>query len=114
MLICADREVRSGFTSVIPASGPVHCAREVATTPQAPSSTYRCLLSGTEYAVSSIVSGDRGRDFQTDSTIVRTDGAPVYARTLRFRRLGDCPAGWNVGDTTNQAGEHLSGAVERP
>lgn len=115
VLICADSELRSGFTSVIPAHGALHCAREVATTPTRPTASYRCTLNGAEYAVSSRMSGDRARDFETDSTILRIeDGASVYARTLRFRQLGACPAGWNVGDTTNQKGQHLSGAVERP
>jgi hypothetical protein len=94
--------------------GKVHCARETDTKVEAaPSPNYRCMLGGAEYAVATSVKGDRGRDFEADSTILR-DGQTVYARILRFRRVGACPAGWNVGDTTNQKGQHLSSAVEQP
>jgi hypothetical protein len=94
VLICADSELRSGFTSVIPAFGKVHCARETDTKVEAaPSPNYRCMLGGAEYAVATSVKGDRGRDFEADSTILR-DGQTVYARILRFRRVGACPAGW--------------------
>ena len=112
VLICADSVLRAGFGSVIPSSGEVLCARDTAgAAASAPPAVYRCSLGGVKYAVATATTGDLARDFEARSSITRRDGVTVYARTLRFRRVGACPAGWNVGDTTNQKGEHVSGAV---
>lgn len=112
VLICADKRLRSGFTSVNPAHGARNCARlGEPTTLGAP---YRCVLDGTIYGVASTVVGDRSRDFQVGSTIRPLVGQGAdYARTLRFRFVAErCPTGWNVGDTTDQQGRHVRDAVE--
>lgn len=109
VLICADRQVASGFFSIVPAAGGQECRRD----PGQMKSTgvgmrYRCRLNKVDYAVSSVTSGDPVRDFVVSSSAYPIlDPGPAYVRSLRFRRMGACPAGWKVGDATNQRGERV-------
>ncbi|CAN5159990.1 hypothetical protein BH09PSE2_BH09PSE2_06670 [soil metagenome] len=112
VLICADAAVRGGFGSVIPAVGDRHCARMGDIVSQGGVAHYQCQLDGAVYAVTSQTTGDAARDFTTGSVIHPVSGAgATYARTLPFKHEGPCPAGWNVGDTTDQQGRRVAGAV---
>jgi hypothetical protein len=107
VLICANRQIVSGFFSIVPAVGGEDCrrlAREL--TPTGNGFRYRCRLKGVDYAVSSVIAGDAHRDFTVASSAypILEDG-PEYSRSLRFRRQGGCPPGWRVGEATNQKGE---------
>jgi hypothetical protein len=105
VFICANRRIVSGFSSIVPGDGIVNCARDVDITENRKRSQFRCELKGVTYAVSSAVVGDMTKDFSVSSSAhPLMDGGTDYARTLRFRRRGACPAGWKLGEATNQRG----------
>jgi len=107
--ICANRRVVSGFTSIQPAGGGKDCKPIEAMIPTAHGVRFRCKLGAVVYAVSSATTGDPVRDFQVSSSAypILEDG-PQYARTLRFRRLAPaCPAGWALGEATDQEGHRM-------
>jgi len=113
VLICANRQIVSGFSSIVPAAGGDECrrlGREL--TPTESGVHYRCKLNGVEFAVSSAITGDPSQDFTVASSAYPIlDDGPQYARSLRFRRQGECPTGWRVGQATNQKGE-LTQAID--
>jgi hypothetical protein len=106
VLICANRRMVSGFTSIQPAGGGQDCTPLDAMVPTENGAHYRCKLGAVVYAVSSASTGDLTRDFQVSSSAYTIlDAGPQYARTLRFKRLASaCPAGWGLGQATDQAG----------
>lgn len=107
--VCTDGPLRDGFRTIVPAIGGRECLRPG----DAPSTTganshYKCQLDGVDYGVSTSLLGDPKRDFTTVSSITPLNGGAPSVRRLHYRAAGACPAGWKVGDATNQRGEKVS------
>jgi hypothetical protein len=109
LLICANSRIVSGFAQVTPASGGRPCEREPADgeiLPTEHGSRYRCHLNGTVFAVSAGLVGDRTKDFVVSASVHPLTGEGAdYARDMRFRRIGPCPAGWTLGEATDRNGK---------
>jgi hypothetical protein len=103
--ICVDDHLRSGFSSIGVSFGHNPCAHD---TPQSSAwgVTYKCTVANQQFGVTTTIKGDKWRDFIAASTVTNLDASrTLYARALRFRYLGICPAGWPVGDATDQSGK---------
>ncbi|HEY9218722.1 MAG TPA: hypothetical protein VIO94_11775 [Phenylobacterium sp.] len=98
--LCADTPLMQGFAHPTPAIDGARCVfeRQVVRTSQG--YVQRCELFGRRYSVHVGVAGDRRSDFTVRMAMLplQADHAGV-AQTLRYRRLGPCPAGWKIGDT---------------
>ncbi|MGC1305251.1 MAG: hypothetical protein WA840_23015 [Caulobacteraceae bacterium] len=114
VLLCADTRLRSGFVRGDPAIGERSCARIGEEKRTALGLGFDCQLDGTTYRVWSAAAGDLKRDFTTHVSIQPAEGGTGYVHSLRFRHLGACPPGWNVGDSTNQHGEHVRDPILAP
>jgi hypothetical protein len=97
--ICADDLIRSGF---------VIRALRLNGQPCVTASlklNYLCTLAGRAFGVSTLISGDPAQRFIVRASVTDIDRqTTVYRRVLSFRRLGACPAGWTIGDATDQRG----------
>jgi hypothetical protein len=111
VLLCADARMRSGFVRGDPALGERSCARmgDERRTPLGLG--FDCQLDGAAYHVWSAAAGDPLRDFITHVSVQPAEGGTSYVQAFHFHRVGTCPAGWNVGDSTNQRGEHVRDAA---
>ncbi len=106
VLICASERMILGFTTIEPFAGGRECQHTTDTLKTETGSRFKCRINAVEYAVSSAVSGDLNREFQVASSAYPVlDPGPQYARTLRFRHIGACPAGWGEGQATDQRGQ---------
>jgi len=108
--ICVDDKLRSGFTSLAADFGGTPCL--IASLQRHDwGQNYKCNVGYREFGVSTTVSGARDHDFIARSSVTDLDTAKtLYARALRFQRLGRCPKGWPVGDATNQQGRRVVAA----
>lgn len=107
--VCTDSQLRDGFRTVTPSIAGRDCLRP-GDTPAATGANahYKCQLDGVDYGVSTALIGDRKSDFTTVSSIQPLNGGTASMRRLHYRALGACPAGWKVGDATNQKGAKVS------
>jgi hypothetical protein len=112
VLICADREIRDGFAQATPVVGDRGCLRLGAAVSTAHGTSYRCVLNDRQFAVWSEQEGDLRRDFVAKARVESLEDHSAYAQALHFHRIGPCPAGWNVGDGTNQRGQKVSGMLQ--
>jgi hypothetical protein len=108
--ICTDSRLRSGFVSPAAAVGDRPCVpvEDAATT--GARTAYRCVVNGQLLGASAVHQGDLARAFTTTVTFVHLGrqisggGEAVLQQTLRYSRLGDCPAAWPVGAHTDRRG----------
>lgn len=107
--VCVDAALRDGFKSLEPQVGGQSCVRSDSGTKTANGAYYRCVAAGTEYAVSVAVTGDAAADFTTATAIHPVRGGNDFSQTVRYRKLGLCPAGWAIGDATDREGRRVSG-----
>ena len=108
--ICTDGKLRTGFTSLAADVGGAPCVI-ASLHKHSWGQTYKCTVGDREFGVSTTVDGARDRDFVARSSVTDLDTArTVYARALRFERLGLCPQGWPVGDATDQQGRRVTAA----
>ncbi len=76
-----------------------------------PNQNYKCQISGQEFGVVTNVIGHYPEEFTASSTVVDIDAQrTVYSRSLHFDHVGRCPAGWRVGQATDQSGKRVSAA----
>lgn len=108
--VCADSRIHAGLAT------PAVTAGESACTPIGRAVTangvtvQRCEMNGETWVTTAAVKGDLARDFvsvQSAEPVSGVDGG--YSQTRRYQLIGDCPASWNVGDSTNQKGERVKG-----
>jgi hypothetical protein len=108
--LCVDPLLRAGFTSFRVNLGKEACMADNLTS-DASHETYRCTIAGTEYGAVTTWSRPGPDQLVVSSTLVDLDDSTtVFARTLRYSRLGPCPAGWRVGEATDQQGRRVSAA----
>jgi len=108
--LCTDGRLRTGFASLSADFGGAPCVI-ASLQKHAWGQTYKCTVGDREFGVSTTVDGARDRDFVARSSVTDLDTAKtVYARALRFERLGPCPQDWRVGDATDQRGRRVTAA----
>jgi hypothetical protein len=109
--LCADRKLEAGLTAIGPDFAGRPCRQEGYSSAIPPDQSYKCLVDGREFGIATHVSGRYPADFTAASTVVDLDAQrSVYSRALAIRRLGACPAGWKVGQATDQAGRKVTAA----
>lgn len=98
--ICADRNVQAAFVRPAPELQGKPCVRVA--DPVETDTTYsvRCRVDDALYRVGSSTTGDTAREFTVEMAVTRQDmKGPMFEQVRRYRRLGDCPAGWKIGDS---------------
>jgi len=103
--ICTDSQLRSGLVQPQPAVAGTPCAIIGKPFRRPGYYSYRCELAGRTWMVSSRWTGDLARDVTAE--FVAEDLDPPHLRLRQVRRLrliGPCPAGWPVGEATDQQG----------
>lgn len=104
-LICADAQLRNGFTRTLPQANGQTC--RIVGTPVRQDDMFaaRCRVGADLFKVNAMIKGDQNNDFTVDAAFVTEDRVEArFERSLHYRRLGPCPAGWAVGDS-GQVGE---------
>jgi hypothetical protein len=108
VMICTDRQLRNGFVRPQPEAAGQSCIGFGEVVATRSGSVFRCRIGERRFAVYSLVQGDRSRDFTSSFTIRPLDeNGPEYRQVVRYRRLGACPAGWDLGDATDQQGRRV-------
>jgi hypothetical protein len=100
--ICADTFVREGFTRFLPNEDGKQCALLQPPTITPGLIRMDCTLNDRTYVIQSRITGDPASAFDVDYEIA-AEGASVR-QVRRYRRIGACPAGWEIGDNTDQQG----------
>jgi hypothetical protein len=98
--ICADRNVQSGFTRPAPEVNGQPCVKVGEAVEKDGTYSVRCRIDDALYRVGSTTEGDLSKDFKVDMAVARQDRkGPTFEQTRHYTRLGDCPAGWRIGDS---------------
>lgn len=100
VLICADEAMRAGFSRPVPEINGQACPLKGEAVDRANGYSARCELDGRIYKVDANVQGDSQSDFTVDIW-VQPEGADdvQYKQERHYRRVGECPAGWRLGDS---------------
>ncbi|PZQ56789.1 MAG: hypothetical protein DI570_20710 [Phenylobacterium zucineum] len=97
--VCADTTVREGFGRAGPEINGQPCVNLRGGVERPGLYAVRCQVAGRRYGVTVNKAGDPDRNFTAAIAVTALDGSGVAARQVRrFVRLGDCPAGWTIGD----------------
>ena len=107
--ICADSQVHAGLTRPTVTAGDAHCRPIGAEVVSNGVRIQRCNLNGETWVTTAAVRGDLARDFTAVQSAEPVSGAQGYRQTRRYQLLGDCPEGWNIGDSTDQQGRRVKG-----
>ena len=103
--VCADTAVRETFLRARAEIDGEPCLDDAGPVVRPGLWTVRCRAQGRRFAVSAMTTGDPARDFRLDFALPPLDHATGAARqTRRFRQVGPCPAGWNIGDQAPPGG----------
>jgi len=106
VLVCADSILRQGFTRATAQVGEAFCAphRDAVIRPDL--YAVRCDLGGRRYGLTVNTRGDPERAFETRFALQSLEpGGPGARQTVRYRRIGSCPAGWGIGDQRRPGAE---------
>jgi hypothetical protein len=100
ILICADSAVRRSFSRPLPSPNGKPCQLLAPPVDNGDRFAARCKTGSAHLDIQSERTGDPDRDFVI-KLLVRSDisGGENLAQTLHYRRLGDCPNGWTIGDS---------------
>jgi hypothetical protein len=110
--ICTSAQIRTGFIRPTPSLGGQTCRRLGQPVRTAHGWSFRCTFGADTYAVSSAAMGDQTESFQTSFSIMPLQGrGQGVHQTLRYARLGACPTGWEIGQTTDQHGPRRHDAI---
>ncbi|NBB16631.1 hypothetical protein GVN21_14805 [Caulobacter sp. SLTY] len=107
--ICADSRISEGLDRPAVTAGTSYCKPFGDEVMAGKARMQRCELDGKTWVATAAVRGDRTRDFLAVQSVEPVDGGQGYRQTRRYRLLGDCPEGWNIGDTTDQQGRRVKG-----
>lgn len=109
--VCADSVVRAGFAAPMPAFDGQACERQGDAVLDGAKRFALCETNGHRFAVTSSVEGDPEQALTVRFSVQPLRGdRTTYGQTLRYQRLGPCPAGWRVGEHTDQHGRRLPSA----
>ncbi|MGE5501944.1 MAG: hypothetical protein ACM3W4_08455 [Ignavibacteriales bacterium] len=99
-LICADAQLRNGFTRTLPTANGQPCRITGEPVVQDDMFAARCRIGDDHFKVNAMIKGDRNSDFTVDASFVTEDRVEArFERSLHYRKLGACPEGWTVGDS---------------
>jgi len=106
VFVCADTSLRETFVRARAEVNGEICKDTTSPDMRENGWALRCSADGRPFAVSASTIGDPTRDFRLDFAITELyfaptpgDPQPAHARQSRhFRRVGQCPAGWRIGD----------------
>lgn len=107
--ICADTFLREGFVRPLPNENGKQCALHEPPTVKGDQIRMYCTLNDRDYVVRATVKGDPKTAFDLYYAI--STGETSMRQVRRFRRLGACPAGWDIGDNTDRAGKLRKNAL---
>lgn len=108
--LCADSRIQEGLARPAVTAGPVACRPLGKVVVSGGVAIQRCELNGETWVTTASVSGDPARDFVSVQSAEPASGMEGgYSQTRRYRLVGACPEGWDIGDSTNQKGERVKG-----
>jgi hypothetical protein len=107
--VCADSRIHEGLARPAVTAGADYCRPLGAEVVSGGVRIQRCDMNGETWVTTAAVSGDLARDFTAVQSAEPVSGAQGYRQTRRYQLLGDCPEGWNVGDSTDQQGRRVKG-----
>lgn len=107
--ICADSRIHAGLSRPAVTAGDGYCRPFGEEVVAGGARIQRCELNGETWVTTAAVRGDLARDFVAVQSAEPVSGAPGYRQTRRYRLLGDCPEGWDIGDSTDQQGRRVKG-----
>lgn len=110
--LCADTLIRTGFLHQRASADADLCQPLKPPVVKPGLVSMRCTLRGREYAVVNRAVGDPDRDMTVTFSMRSMDGDGLSLRQVRrYRLLGACPAGWDVGDATDRMGRRTVNAA---
>lgn len=107
--LCADSRIHEGLNRPMVTAGDTPCRPLGKEVVSGDTRIQRCELNGETWVATASVEGDLTRDFVSVQAAEPVSGAGGYSQTRRYQRIGDCPEGWNVGDSTDQQGNRVKG-----
>ncbi|RYF94631.1 MAG: hypothetical protein EON95_04650 [Caulobacteraceae bacterium] len=107
--VCADSRIAKGLARPAVTAGDAFCRPMGKEVVSGGTRIQRCDLNGETWVTTAAVTGDLTRDFTAVQSATPVSGAQGYRQARRYQRLGDCPEGWNVGDSTDQQGRKVKG-----
>jgi hypothetical protein len=111
-LVCADPRLQAGFERAVPEVNGGRCEPVGKVVSAGPLFTGRCRASGVLFVFRSVSDQDRDGSFIVD-TLIREAGPRRFlaAQSRLYWRTGDCPAGWEVGDTGAPGSREVRNAI---
>jgi len=100
--ICVDTFLREGFVRPLPNEAGKQCALNEPPIITGDRIKMYCTLNDRQYIVRATVKGDPRTAFDLYYGISSDEVS--MRQTRRYKRLGGCPEGWDIGDNTDQAG----------
>lgn len=111
LLVCADSTMRGGFRRATAEIDGRFCQPRNDGADRPGLFAVRCELDGRRYGLTVDSRGDFERDFTASFSLAALDGSGVVARQeRRYRDVGPCPRGWDIGDQSRR-GEPASNAL---
>jgi hypothetical protein len=107
--ICADTFIREGFVRPLPNYAGKQCALHEPPTVMPTRVVMRCTLNDNDYLVRARVFGDPRSEFDLDY-VIKGPG-PDVRQIRHYKKLGPCPAGWEIGDNTDRRGKLRKNAM---
>lgn len=107
--LCADSRIQEGLARPAVTAAGTGCRPIGTEVLSGDTRIQRCELNGETWVTTAAVKGDPARDFTSVQTAEPVSGAGGYSQTRRYQLIGECPEGWNVGDSTDQQGRHVKG-----
>jgi hypothetical protein len=106
VFVCADTAIRETFVRARAEVNGAPCRDTTSPVVKPNGWALSCVANGQPFAVSAATFGDPQRDFRLDFALTPLKFIypppahwPATVRQLRhFRRIGDCPNGWRIGD----------------
>ncbi|WP_369061650.1 hypothetical protein ABOZ73_06370 [Caulobacter sp. 73W] len=103
--LCASPEIRAGFERMVPMHQGKACALNAQPEFLPNRVNIRCIADERPMLVENFLAGDPQRDFSVYMRMRSLDGGEIVReQTRHYRLLGDCPAGWRAGWSTDRNG----------
>ena len=115
--LCTDSWIRTGFVRPGAMVGDQPCAPVGDAVARDGATAFQCRVNGQTLGTTTTLSGDLRTDFTARFALTNLGGflagrpGSAYEQTLRYRKLGPCPAGWALGEHTDRWGRRQPNAV---